>query len=126
MSIEKQRELLELAAKAAGYDLKWHTKADIGMNDVYLIDLDPSVQHFRWKTHPYNVWDPINDDGDALRLAVRIGIQITQYRPTDRNTVGSVSTYYDKEFVESYKPAGEMAATRRAIVRAAAMLGSKK
>ena len=107
MKVSNQRELLELAAKAVGWRVQWPDE---------VVREDGSS----WR------WNPLTDDGDALRLAVKLGIQITQYRPTDRNTVGSVSTYYDREFVESYKPAGEMAATRRAIVRAAAALGSKK
>ena len=124
------RELLELAAFAAGYDVKWRTKADIGMLDALMVDIPIDSQKLRWKTNPYNVWDPLTDDGDALRLAVKLDI-VPQSKCYDD---------YDKLFASAciYKDGGEVcsvrepytddpySATRRAIVRAAAVLGSKK
>jgi len=54
------RELLELAARAAGG--KWH------MHDsVTYIDRGGPV----WEK-----WDPLNDDGDSRRLQVALGIDL--------------------------------------------------
>lgn len=49
------RELLELAAKAAGVELKYDT---FGQSEN--------------AERAYNYWNPLTDDGDALRLAVKI------------------------------------------------------
>lgn len=49
------RELLELAAKAAGISLEWD-----GPPDKW------QPMYYRGKT--YHSFDPRNDDGDALRL----------------------------------------------------------
>ena len=50
------RELLELAAKAAGIKLSWH---------------EPTG--YAWIAGPC-VWNPLLDDGDAFRLGVDLGI----------------------------------------------------
>ena len=96
-----EREMLDLAAKAAGY---WSEEFECAS------DL------------PRAGWNPRDDDGDALRLAVKLQIQITP------------GTYNKDEF-SAFKAAGgeahefrhyqqdKYAATRRAIVRAAAQIG---
>jgi hypothetical protein len=96
------RELLELAAKAAGSEI-W-TDADGNL----------------YTGEPERLWDPLADDGDALRLAVRLDIQIWR-RPSGVEGIhrGSVLT---QPQTEPLKP-DPYAATRRAIVRAAAEIG---
>lgn len=100
------RELLELAAKAAGL---WD--AENGCIDI--------------------PWNPLTDDGDALRLAVKLRISLIfeqeymggpvletlEATSPPRSGDGSrdVST-------ESLSEGDEMANTRRAIVRAAALI----
>lgn len=98
------RELLELAAKAAGIECK---KTPIGF---YLLDEDRN-------------WNPLTDDGDALRLAVQLGLQIVHYSVTSKGPdrvnagrSGSPIPYGDDPF----------ATTRRAITRAAAEIGKAK
>jgi len=72
-------------------------------------------------------WNPLEDDGDALRLAVALGINISPVvlsyphrtlvgyaLPGRERKVGTV------EFIHGDDP---YAATRRAIVRAAAEIG---
>ncbi len=87
------KELLELAAKAAGIDY-------------------PSGIDARFAPG----WEPLTDDGDALRLAVKLGMSVS-VEPY-RVWVGAVVDY---DIVEEY---GDVyAATRRAIVRAAAEIG---
>lgn len=97
------RELLELAAKAAGLTI-----------DCCYVDGGASV----WMGEPRNsdwspIWNPLTHDGDAFRLAVKLGIHLTNSN-TDAwaSTLGTNAT----------EPLGAdpYAATRRAIVRAAA------
>lgn len=70
-------------------------------------------------------WNPLEDDGDALRLAVMLRFSVDSYsvRMDGANTyVGGSDGYLANE------PHGKDAnsATRRAIVRAAAEIGKTK
>lgn len=110
------RELLEAAAKAAGIELDWAVPPKsppwrvTGSGE----DRGPAAQ-----------WNPLTDDGDALRLAVTLKLQVTP------------GTYNKDEFTAFHAGAGEaheyrhfqqdeFAATRRAITRAAAAIGANK
>jgi hypothetical protein len=101
------RELLELAAKAAGIECE---KTPIGF---YLSDEDRN-------------WNPLTDDGDALRLAVKLGLQ------TGPNSASREPMCFawarDKGGIGQYEYYGNdpYAATRRAITRAAAEIGKAK
>ena len=81
------RELLELAAKAAG--IKYTIKDGV------------FVDHGN-KNEPPIPWNPLDDDGDALRLAAKLFLHIR---------------------VNESHNGDPYAATRRAIVRAAAEIG---
>lgn len=63
-------------------------------------------------------WNPITDDGDALRLAVKLGLDIEFYET-------STHVYDDKseKSFEEEHDGDPYAATRRAIVKAAAEIG---
>ena len=78
------KELLELAAKAAGLKL-----AELG-GRIVIQEVDGQPVY----------WNPLTDDGDALRLAVKLSISIIS-----------------PDNIES---------VRRAIVRAAAEIGRTK
>lgn len=94
------RELLELAAKAAGYEYAKH--------GGYIV-----VEGI-----PGN-WNPLTNDGDALRLAVKLGLTISYYGAT--HVCESESGEY---LVDEIDTEGDgLAATRRAIVRVAAEIG---
>jgi hypothetical protein len=104
------RELLEFAAKAAGI-------AYIKPAEGYDGRLGLAAGDNPMRTY---TWNPLADDGDALRLAVklRIGIgdretAITAFRRQSMS-IGSV---YVEEFGDP------IAATRLAITRAAAEIG---
>ena len=100
------RELLEMAAKAAGL----HVKGWVGVRMVFFNPITGSAEEH---------WNPLTDDGDALRLAVIVGIDVDHY--FDR-----VETWKAGQhgfIVEAYGE-DQYAATRRAIVRAAAAIGS--
>lgn len=104
------RELLELAAKAAG--IRYHPNrgcrvTGIGATDIRL--LEP--------------WNPLADDGDALRLAVKLRLDISP-QPDDKIEVSNQWENED-DFRWAWESYGgdAFAATRRAIVRAAAEIG---
>lgn len=112
------RTLLELAARAAGIKARWFRvnqwrqvgghKMQTGQEDVF-------------GTHHSKPWNPLTDDGDALRLAVKRGLVVTPDRENQRTLVSNqagheyCAIYWDK--------LGEMAATRLAITEAAAEIG---
>jgi len=102
------RELLEAAAKAAGIELKWHPDEAVAYSDVR-------------DSGYWSVWNPLTDDGDALRLAVKLKLT-----PMMRNLgVDVVSLETTEAAYERYRD-DPYAATRRAIVRAAAEIGRSK
>ena len=90
----KDWELLEKAAKAAGIE-NLATKGDI----IICNDEDGYSA----------VWNPLTDDGDAFRLAVKINLK------SATNAVWVISMTSIAEYEDD-----PLAATRRAIVRAAA------
>lgn len=99
------RELLELAAKAAGIEIATWSNAQAGG----FLKLGVAEGRF---------WNPLTDDGDALRLAVKLGISL----PTRLgNQCYACSSATFKEVSDDI-----YAATRRAIVRAAAEIGRAK
>lgn len=95
------RELLERAAKAAGIEL-----APTG----YVWD-DESAEMV--------LWDPLFDDGDALRLAVKLQMRLDVLRAVSDVSFGADGYVYEDHGADPY------AATRRAIVRAAAAMGEE-
>ncbi len=102
------RELLELAARAAGYQIEWNDWRDCGGWTDY-------------RKIPGGYWNPLINDGDALRLAVKLNITI-QIDSVDAVAIRSGSIVGQREFMES----DPCAATRRAIVRAAAEIGREE
>lgn len=87
------RELLEMAARAAGLTIMWS---------------EPFKRYERFVLEKYDgSWDPIANDGDAFKLAAEMRMLVD----------------FEGQFVNGmYFEAGDdlAAATRRAIVRAAA------
>ena len=88
------RELLELAAKAVGVELDFSIRGDF---PPYYVN----------ERGGHSSWNPLTDDGDALRLAVKLYLW-EPIRLAHRDITDAVDFY---------------AATRRAIVRAAAEIG---
>jgi hypothetical protein len=111
------RELLELAAKAAGME-GWRYAGGSGMCKM----LDPSRPETTGSIGPN--WSPLTDDGDALRLAVKCRIAIDQSWRTK-----VVAEWRDAHVPLTYGVnclyGNREAATRRAIVRAAAEIGKQ-
>lgn len=106
------REMLELAAKAAGIQLVWHNFSNI-----------PSL--FKGLSSD-EMWHPLTDDGDALRLAVKLRLEPRFLDNSHSNGAepSRVTLHNVVGIVESIDGAQDLfAATRRAIVRAAAEIG---
>ena len=93
------RDLLEMAAKAAGLRVICH--ASYPQGGVYVDDMEDD-------------WNPITDDGDALRLAVQKSIFLEHHK--------LFLKFINEEFAMNNRPTE---ATRRAIVRAAAEIGKE-
>lgn len=143
------RELLEAAAKAADNGAQWDCP-ERGMMILAPSGIDTMA------------WNPLTDDGDALRLAVKLRLDITHPDPRDHDGSAVYVTIHKRRvghlflkklrFSSEYIPEAlllsteEMdvghvaylktnephlqlsieAATRRAIVRAAAEIGASK
>ena len=94
------KELLEFAAIAAGLKLRYN----------YLGGRDARQP-----------WDPLTDDGDALRLAVKLDLPFRKAFNDTFETGNDKSGRPIWEFLGS----DTCAAARRAIVRAAAEIGKR-
>ncbi|MEI2416168.1 hypothetical protein V8Z80_08280 [Orrella sp. JC864] len=97
---ETDKELLELAAKAAGIALA---------EQPFIHSKDPGAL-----TPGGSIWNPLTDDGDALRLAVKLNLIVCSHRQGE-----SWAQRLEINIKEAHGD-DAVAATRRAIVRAAA------
>lgn len=110
------KKLLELAAKAAGVEVIFPIMKD---ESILGAMLTPTLVN----TVP-TWWNPLTDDGDALKLAVKLNIAISfpmgngKFSSVTAGQVGSSKVGCHEPFNPD-----PCAATRRAIVRAAAELG---
>lgn len=111
------KELLEKAAKAAG------------------VLLEGVEQDGRGVTIRGTYWQPLHDDGDALRLAVKLDMSIKQDDPNAaiagwsnlqriNITSSKQGPWYWKEWLRDNEN-NRAAATRRAITRAAAQMADE-
>lgn len=107
------RELLELAANAAGIEGVY---AENGYRKICGIRKNnPDIFEY--------LWNPLADDGDALRLAVKLQLDINPYPNTNEVAAIKWSESRIKDKVFEFCGNDPCAATRRAIVRAAAEIG---
>lgn len=109
------RELLELAAKAAGIALEWN-------------DADAAGYYGSWRGLPqWEQWNPLTDDGDALRLAVKlrmvIDISDEHALASPQESSGAPECVFFGKAQVGHAIHDAESATRRAIVRAAAEIG---
>ena len=128
MKTQNDRELLELAAKVGEYDFYEYVENEYRDGRKVTGHYDPLFEI---------CINPLDDDGDALRLAVKLDIEVFQAQ--EENGPSACAGYWGKPWrrdvsrlfiVEPYtNPANDnspYAATRRAIVRAAAELAKSK
>lgn len=104
------REELELAAKAAGQKINAARQAErdaLGLVDIGL-----------W-TEETTLWNPRNDDGQALRLANKLWLDVRHVH--GKAHAGRPGIFW---CTESWYPDGDQdAATREAIFQAAVKIG---
>jgi hypothetical protein len=113
---DTDRELLGLAANATGEKWKWVEcpAYEYEVPGLLLVDSFNDIEYFPG-------WNPLDDDGDALRLAVKLQIDFqvrnaaTWVKWPDAD--GWPFLHHEVHGDDPY------AATRRAIVRAAAEIG---
>jgi len=116
------RELLELAAKAAAikYDpeaSKPHPKSGAFFGLWLVYHREPTANDRRY-------WNPLTNDGDALRLAVKLLIAIDPCDPWCDGASATIVLNGDSVDIREPQDGDDLvAATRRAIVRAAAEIG---
>lgn len=100
------KELLELAAKAAGIEF------------FYSDNIPSTINNLKFQIP----WNPLTDDGDAFRLAVKLRLEVGFPKENVVWSFGHTEVDISKEF-DFTNP---YAATRRAIVRAAAEIGKEQ
>lgn len=105
------RELLEKAAKAAGLTGEWSTT--IGGWPCLIVGSKMGQP-----------WQPLHDDGDALRLAVKLGLSVRTSRYGAKQR-GTIVGWFKRAALGEPHGDDPYAATRRAIVRAAAATQEK-
>lgn len=106
-AIMNDQELLEFAAKAAGY--------------IEEFCPDGWTDNGPWRWHEEMRWNPLADDGDALRLAVKLNLGISI--PVHKTIRADVVCFCDSSINVREEGGDPYAATRRAIVRTAAQIG---
>jgi hypothetical protein len=100
-AMKTDHELLELAAKAAGNGAEWY--AGLGM----CIDNGLAMPR---------QWNPLTDDGDLFRLAVKLRIRYALIG----NKVSAIAPVVGQ--FDEYLNDDELYVTRRVVVRAAAAM----
>lgn len=120
------QELLHLAALASMLEIK---RMPEWIGDKRLMRL--VIHESKHPSSKWVPWNPLNDDGDALRLAVHLGIEWR--RPMKSRSIGRVVKVWFSHDGNPRRSAGTSlsepvhgctaAAVRRAIVRAAAEIG---
>jgi hypothetical protein len=115
--MKTDRELLELAAKAAGIKAKWFKVKKwkdyngarwlIGSDDIF-------------GTHHSKPWNPLTDDGDALRLAVKLGMEISLWGSSIHCKIGSIA------FTQEPVGTDRAESVREAIVKTAIKYAENK
>jgi len=118
MTQRTDKELLELAAKAAGLDGYEYVEAtEFTYASMQRRNAGGAEDGFF--ELQADVWSPLTDDGDAFRLAVKLNALV------DINNGKTACVLLGPETDSVQHGSDPYAATRRAIVRAAAEIGAK-
>lgn len=108
------KELLELAAKAAGLMVQ-RSRLDDPVHCDFLIDGDGE----RNKGQLAYPWNPLADDGDALRLAATLRIKVTPGKHVG-DGASAESMFHKAASVAVFDERGMAYQIRKAIVMVAA------
>lgn len=123
------RELLERAARAY-----WGDEID-DVCSIRWLETDHAIGYTHGDNQDHNgedrefVWNPLDDDGDALRLAVKLRLSVCHHHNGDNPAVTAmVPVEWHGKFMEADEPHGDdiNESTRRAIVRAAAAMAPEE
>lgn len=114
------KELLELAAKAAGLELD-------EVHLAYLEDENTFIRHEPDSDRISGEWNPLTSNSDAFQLMVNLNFCVTQWTSESGYQPHVMVGYKRKQnnggnIVEDHKN-DALSATRRAIVMAAAEIG---
>jgi hypothetical protein len=113
--MKDDQALLALAAKAIGIKLMF--EADGDEFDAYIVERGKRMQGTR-------LWNPLEDDGRALQLAVTLDIELRFHKAAAIPSVSaSCKGREELEVPREVWGDDKAKATRRAIVRAAAEIG---
>lgn len=118
-----ERELLQLAALAAGIPGRYvDYQIPCSPQDIRVFGIcEPSAYAPIAGQH---VWNPLIDDGDAFRLAVRLNLDIEiGRRDIEASWSEPDGSYYGVKEPGEKSAGNPLESTRRAIVRAAAEIG---
>ena len=115
------RELLEMAAKAAGIHIDKSPYNGGGIGNTGFDMAGNAV--LDW--HNNKKWNPLADDGDAFRLAINFGMAASFTRANDEDFVSifDPADYQAREITMQQIGRDPYAAVRRAIVITAAEMG---
>jgi len=113
------KEMLELAAKAAGIEI-------VGPVEKFIAQPGHFAGGFvvRNDKGGDSIWNPRTDDGDALRLAVKLSLGVMSAAHTQQTCVWRYCQGRDYEQSAQHLD-DPCKATRLAITRAAAKIGSE-
>lgn len=111
MKILTDRELLELAAKSVGYAYRWEEGLPF-----------PQIQENNHGVLSWEFWHPLSDDGDALRLAgiLKLNLFINDSGTT---AVKGLKVVHELTSLSEQRYGDKFLATRLAIVKLAAEIG---
>lgn len=107
------RVLLEAAANATGHAWRWVKCPKFGDTDVPGMRAHDRVNGVEY----WPGWNPLHDDGDALRLAVQLNMAVSIH-------TGHCMACAQLGPMRTETGDDTAAVTRRAITRAAAAIGS--
>lgn len=128
--MKTDKELLELAAKACGL-LKEYCSGEFTNFGVFLMPTPERPDFSKAGAEAIDAkavelvkWNPLTDDGDAFRLAVKLDMQVTI--DINGGEVWVLHNSLPQMIVESLDGADIYEATRLTITRAAAAIGESK
>lgn len=114
------KQLLQLAAKAAGYVI-------VGEVDAMVVQPGESKAGglvIRNDRGGDSLWNPLLDDGDALRLAVIMKFDLITDTARNQSYAGAKNRFVSAYVYHDHEK-DNYAATRKAIVLAAVEIGKK-